>query len=63
MKTRGNMSAVIDGLQGEHGLLAAYLEATDKIGWRALHKPHGDHRDAQTGQCRSAPGIRRTSIA
>jgi hypothetical protein len=39
MKTRGNMSAVIDGLQGEHGLLAAYLEATDKIGWRALHKP------------------------
>ena len=39
MKTRGNMSAVIDGLQREHGLLAAYLEATDKIGWRALHKP------------------------
>jgi hypothetical protein len=39
MRTRGNMSAVIDGLQGEHGLLAAYLEATDKIGWRALHKP------------------------
>jgi hypothetical protein len=33
------MSAVIDGLQREHGLLAAYLEATDKIGWRALHKP------------------------
>jgi hypothetical protein len=39
MKTRGNMSGVIDGLQREHGLLAAYLEATDKIGWRALHKP------------------------
>jgi hypothetical protein len=39
MKNRGNMSAVIDGLQKEHGLLAAYLEATDKIGWRALHKP------------------------
>jgi hypothetical protein len=39
MKTRGNMSAVIDGLQREHGLLAAYLEATDKIGWRAIHKP------------------------
>ena len=38
MKTRGDMSAVIDGLQREHGLLAAYLEATDKIDWRALHK-------------------------
>jgi hypothetical protein len=39
MKTRGDMSAVIDGLQREHGLLAAYLEATDKIDWLALHKP------------------------
>jgi len=39
MKNRGNMSAMIDGLQREHGLLAAYLEATDKIGRRALHKP------------------------
>jgi hypothetical protein len=39
MKTRGNMSAVIDDLQREHGLLAAYLEATDKIDWPALHKP------------------------
>ena len=29
MKTRYNMSAVIEGLQREHGLLAAYLEATD----------------------------------
>ena len=29
MKTRDNMSAVIEGLQREHGLLAAYLEATD----------------------------------
>ena len=29
MKTRDNMSAVIDGLQSQHGLLAAYLEATD----------------------------------
>jgi len=38
MKTRDNMSAVIEGLQREHGLLAAYLEATDKIDWRALHK-------------------------
>ena len=38
MKNRDNMSAVIEGLQRDHGLLAAYLEATDRIGWRALHK-------------------------
>jgi hypothetical protein len=38
MKIRDNMSAVIEGLQKDHGLLAAYLEATDKIDWRALHK-------------------------
>jgi hypothetical protein len=38
MKTRDKMSAVIEGLQRDHGLLAAYLEATDRIDWRALHK-------------------------
>ncbi len=38
MKIRDNMSAVIESLQKEHGLLAAYLEATDTIDWRALHK-------------------------
>ncbi|MBV8917092.1 hypothetical protein [Bradyrhizobium sp.] len=38
MKIRDNMSAVIEGLQKDHGLLAAYLEATDKIDWRALQK-------------------------
>ncbi len=38
MKTRDSMSAVIEGLQRDHGLLAAYLEATDRIDWRALHK-------------------------
>jgi hypothetical protein len=38
MKTRDNMSAVIEGLQRDHGLMAAYLEATDRIDWRALHK-------------------------
>ena len=37
MKIRDNMNAVIESLQKEHGLLAAYLEATDKINWRALH--------------------------
>jgi hypothetical protein len=31
MKVSVSMSAVIEGLQKEHGLLAAYLEATDKI--------------------------------
>jgi hypothetical protein len=38
MKIGDNMSAVIEGLQKDHGLLAAYLEATDKIDWRALNK-------------------------
>jgi len=38
MKIRDNMSVVIEGLQRDHGLLAAYLEAADKIDWRALHK-------------------------
>ena len=31
MKTRDNMSAVIEGLQREQGLLAAYLEATVNV--------------------------------
>ena len=39
MKSRDNISAVIEGLQRDHGLLAAYLEATDKIDWQALNKP------------------------
>ena len=39
MKTRDNINAVIEGLQRDHGLLAAYLEATDKIDWQALRKP------------------------
>jgi hypothetical protein len=30
--------AVIMGLHKHHGLLAAFLEATDKIDWRALQK-------------------------
>jgi hypothetical protein len=38
MKTRDNMRVVIDGLQRRHGLLADYLEATDKIDRRALHQ-------------------------
>ena len=38
MKSRDKMSAVIEGLQRDHGLMAAYLEANDRIGWRALNK-------------------------
>jgi hypothetical protein len=38
MKTRDKMSAVIEGLQRDHGLLAAYLEATDRTDWRTLHR-------------------------
>ena len=37
MKTRDN-SVVIEGLQRDHDLLAAYLEATNRIDWRPLHK-------------------------
>ena len=38
MKNRDDMSAVIDGLRKDHSLLAAFLEAADKIDWRALHR-------------------------
>jgi hypothetical protein len=37
MRNRDDMSAVIEGLQRDHALLAAFLEATDKIDW-ALHR-------------------------
>jgi hypothetical protein len=39
MRTRDNISAVIKSLKRDHGLLAAYLEATDKIDWRAFDEP------------------------
>jgi hypothetical protein len=38
MKNRDDMSAVIEGLHQDHALLAAFLEATDKIDWRALQR-------------------------
>jgi hypothetical protein len=38
MRIRDDMSAVTVGLQKDHGLLAAFLEATDKIDWRPLHR-------------------------
>jgi hypothetical protein len=39
MKIRDNINGVIEGLQRNQGLLAACLEATDKIDWEALRKP------------------------
>jgi hypothetical protein len=39
MKNSDNISAVIEILQRDRGLLAAYLEATNKIDWQALRKP------------------------
>jgi hypothetical protein len=38
MGNRDDMRMVIEGLQRDHALLAAFLEATDKIDWRALHR-------------------------
>ena len=38
MKSRDNTSAVIKALRKEHGLLAAFLEAADKLDCRALNR-------------------------
>jgi hypothetical protein len=38
MKNRADMNGVTGGLHNEQVLLAAFLEATDKIDWRALQK-------------------------
>jgi hypothetical protein len=38
MKIRDDMRAVTEGLHKDQGLLAAFLEATHKIDWRALHR-------------------------
>jgi hypothetical protein len=38
METRDDKSAVMVDLHKHHGLLAAFLETTDKIDWRALKK-------------------------
>ena len=37
MRNREDMNAVIEGLQRDHALLAAFLEATDKIEIRARY--------------------------
>ena len=39
MRTRDNIGAVIKSLKRDHSLLAAYLEATEKIDWRAFDGP------------------------
>jgi hypothetical protein len=39
MRTRDNIGAVIKSLKRDHGLLAAFLEATDKVDWRAFDEP------------------------
>ena len=39
MRTRDNIGAVIKSLKRDHSLLAAYLEATEKIDWRAFDEP------------------------
>ena len=38
MKIRHDMNAVIGGSPRKHGLLVAFLEATEKIDWRALQR-------------------------
>jgi hypothetical protein len=38
MKSRDNMADVIEGLREEHGLLAAFLEAADKLDCLALNR-------------------------
>ena len=38
MKSRDNMADVIEGLRKEHGLLAAFLEAADKLDCLALSR-------------------------
>jgi hypothetical protein len=39
MKMHDDLKAVIEALRKRHGLLAAYLEATDRFDWRALDEP------------------------
>jgi hypothetical protein len=38
MKTRRNTKPVIGALRRKHGLLAAFLEAGEKIDWQALER-------------------------
>jgi FAD binding domain len=39
MRTRDDLRAVIDALRERHSLLAAYLEAADRLDWRAFNRP------------------------
>ena len=61
MKTRDNR-VVIGGLQRDHGLLAAYLEATNRIDWRPLHKramiaPAPEPVDVESHTASTAPQL------
>ena len=56
MRTRDSISAVIKSLKRDHGLLAAYLEATDKIDWRALRETPKSV-NVEAGQASSSPFI------
>jgi hypothetical protein len=60
MKSRDNTSAVIKALRKEHGLLAAFLEAADKLDCRALNRRVAMAKPINVG---SAPGIRFTGLA
>jgi hypothetical protein len=39
MRNRGEIGSLIEGLQKDQALLAAFLEAADKIDWQDLHRP------------------------
>jgi hypothetical protein len=56
MRTRDNVSAVIKSLKRDQGLLAAYLEATDKIDWRALRETPKSV-NVEAGQASSSPFV------
>ena len=61
MKTRDDR-VVIGGLQRDHGLLAAYLEATNRIDWRPLHKraviaPAPEPVDVESHTASTAPQL------
>ena len=62
MRTRDNISAVIKSLKRDHGLLAAYLEATDKIDWQAFDEPMAIGEtpksvNVEAGQASSSPFV------
>ena len=56
MKSRDDMSAVFKGLYKEHSLLAAFLEATDKIDRRPLNmRAMANPINVEANQASAAP--------